>query len=318
MALRTGDLDTPLFKLDSNSAYTVRDACQGTLILGGVGSGKTSGSGATMAAAFLKAGMGGLVLCAKPEEADLWRAYCAKHGRSGSLIECDGTNAHINMLAYELARQGGDGLNSVVELLMRVLEIARLASPSPGRAGEHFWDDTLRQILRNAIPPLFAATGTVKISDLLRFVRSAPSSPDEMANPDWQKQSYFCHVFLTAAERLRAGPVAGFDDRAGERATSYWRNDYAKLDPKTRASVQLSLTTALDRFNHGWLEQMFCTTTDIVPELSLHGVILLMNMPALTKNEDGIIAQQIVKYLWQRAVLARNALAAPHQQRQLM
>ncbi|MEK7342769.1 MAG: TraM recognition domain-containing protein [Pseudomonadota bacterium] len=315
MALRTGDLDTPLFKLDSNSAYTVRDACQGTLILGGVGSGKTSGSGATMAAAFLKAGMGGLVLCAKPEEADLWRAYCAKHGRSGSLIECDGTNAHINMLAYELARQGGDGLNSVVELLMRVLEIARLASPSPGRAGEHFWDDTLRQILRNAIPPLFAATGTVKISDLLRFVRSAPSSPDEMANPDWQKQSYFCHVFLTAAERLRAGPVAGFDDRAGERATSYWRNDYAKLDPKTRASVQLSLTTALDRFNHGWLEQMFCTTTDIVPELSLHGVILLMNMPALTKNEDGIIAQQIVKYLWQRAVLARNALAAPHQQR---
>jgi hypothetical protein len=38
-------------------------------------------------------------------------------------------------------------------------------------------------------------------------------------------------------------------------------------------------------------------------------------MPALTCNEDGIIAQQLIKYLWQRAVLSRNSLAPQHQAR---
>jgi hypothetical protein len=31
-------------------------------------------------------------------------------------------------------------------------------------------------------------------------------------------------------------------------------------------------------------------------------------MPSLTWNEDGVIGQQLFKYLWQRAVLARNSL----------
>ena len=66
---------------------TLRDACQGILITGGTGSGKTSGSGAAIAGAFLRAGMGGLVLVAKPEEAELWRRYCKRRGRLGSLIE---------------------------------------------------------------------------------------------------------------------------------------------------------------------------------------------------------------------------------------
>jgi hypothetical protein len=42
-----------------------------------------------------------------------------------------------------------------------------------------------------------------------------------------------------------------------------------------------------------------------------------MNMPALTLNEDGIIGQQVFKYLWQRAVLARNSLPPPYRERPL-
>lgn len=305
--MRRDMLDTPLLQLTPHDPFTLRDACQGVCIMGGIGSGKTSGSGQSLAAAYLRSGMGGLVLCAKPEEADLWRCYCRKHKRMGSLLEITPTGAGFNFVAYELERQGAAGLNAVVECLMRVLEIARAASPSQSRGGDSFWEDTTRQILRNALPILYAATGTVRISDLLHFVRSAPRSPDEMTDPDWQRQSYFCEAFTNAAPQL--------DDATGSRCVAYWRNDFATLDAKTRGNIVISLTTTLDRFNHGWLQSAFCERTSYVPELSFHGAILLLEMPALTCNEDGIIAQQLIKYLWQRAVLARNGLAAPHKER---
>ena len=47
--------------------WRIKDACEGTIIFGGTGSGKTSGSGRAIATSFLSAGFGGLVLCAKPE-----------------------------------------------------------------------------------------------------------------------------------------------------------------------------------------------------------------------------------------------------------
>lgn len=304
-ALRS--LDAPLLDLSPCDSFTLRDAVQGTLILGGIGSGKTSGSGHALRNAYLSAGMGGLVHCAKPEEARLWLDACVAAGRESSLIVWDGANHRFNFLAYELARQGADGLNSVVECLMRVLEIARAASPTPGRASEAFWEDTTRQILRNALPVLFAATGTIRIADLLLFVRSAPSSPEQMADTGWQRDSYFCHAFVRAASRI--------DDASGERAVAYWRNDFARLDAKTRGNILISLTTALDRFNHGWLHQAFCTDTTLVPELCFHGAVIVLDMPALTLNEDGIIAQQLFKYLWQRAVLSRNGLEQAQQER---
>ncbi len=307
MAMRVGELDTPLLQLTNLNFYTLRDACQGVCIMGGIGSGKTSGSGAALAGAYLKSGMGGLVLCAKPEEADLWRGYCRKYKRMGSLYEVTTSGAGFNFIAYELARQGAQGLNAVVECLMRILEIARAASPSQSRGGEAFWEDSNRQILRNGLPVLYAATGTVRIGDLLQFVRSAPRSSAEMTDPAWQAKSFFCEMFTKAATQL--------DDETGARCVAYWQNDFATLDQKTRANIVISLTTALDRFNHGWLKSAFCDATTYVPELSFHGAILLLNMPALTCNEDGIIAQQLIKYMWQRAVLARNALPAQHQTR---
>lgn len=307
MAMRVGELDTPLLKLTPRDQFTIRDACQGVCIMGGIGSGKTSGSGQALAAAYLRSGMGGLVLCAKPEEADAWWAYCRQQGRLGSLLEISPTGAGFNFIAYELSRQGPAGLNAVIECLMRVLEIARAASPSQSRGGDSFWEDTTKQILRNALLVIYAATGTVRIADLLQFVRSAPRSPEEMTDPRWQAQSLFCQMFASAAPAL--------DDETGSRCVSYWRNDFATLDAKTRGNIVISLTTTLDRFNHGWLKSAFCDRTSYVPELSFHGAILLLNMPALTCNEDGIIAQQLIKYLWQRAVLARNSLAPHHQAR---
>ena len=71
MADYIANLDAPLLRLSHKDVFTLRDACQGVHVFGGIGSGKTSGSGKALASAYLRAGFGGLVLCAKPDELSL-------------------------------------------------------------------------------------------------------------------------------------------------------------------------------------------------------------------------------------------------------
>ncbi|MDO8381020.1 type IV secretory system conjugative DNA transfer family protein [Phenylobacterium sp.] len=305
------DLDTPLLRLSAQDNFTLRDACQGVHVFGGIGSGKTSGSGKALASAYLRAGMGGLVLAAKPDEVEQWVRYAHENGRANSVILFGERGGGFNFITYELARQGIDGMGSVVECLMRILDAARLTNPNAGRGGEAFWEDATRQVLRNTIPILFAATGAVQIPDIIRFVASAPNGLDQLRDPQWQEHSFMFHMLATA----RRQPVHDLYPGDFDKIAGYWRDEYGQLDNKTRSNIAISLSTALDRFNRGRLNRAFCTETTLVPELTFHGAIIIMDMSALTWNEDGIIAQQLFKYMWQRAVLARNGLEARHRDR---
>lgn len=83
------NLDRTLFKFNGSESFTIRQACEGTQIFGGIGSGKTSGSGAALAKSFLRAGFGGLVLCAKKDEVDTWKRYAEETNREKSLLIFD-------------------------------------------------------------------------------------------------------------------------------------------------------------------------------------------------------------------------------------
>jgi len=63
-------LELPLFRFTKHDWLSLRDAFEGIHIFGGLGSGKTSGSGQTIAHSFLRSGFGGLVLTAKPGETE--------------------------------------------------------------------------------------------------------------------------------------------------------------------------------------------------------------------------------------------------------
>ena len=304
------DLDTKLLRLSPRDFFSLRDAVQGVHVFGGIGSGKTSGSGSALASAYLRAGMGGLVLCAKPDEVETWLRYAHENGRSKSVILFGERGGSFNFITYELTRQGMDGIGSVVECLMRILDAARLSRGS-GASSEPFWDDAIRQLLRNCLPILYAATGQVRIPDIIRFVAEAPTSVEQLQEAEWQRTSFMFQALLAAKQQPRAALSA--DDF--EKTASYWRFEYAQLNPKTRSNIAISLSTALDRFNRGRLHRAFCTDTTVVPELTLHGAIIVMDMSALTWNEDGIIGQHLFKFMWQRAILARNALEPQHRDR---
>jgi uncharacterized membrane protein YgcG len=306
------DLDTPLLQLSSrNDSFSLRDACGGVHVFGGIGSGKTSGSGRMLAGAYLRAGFGGLVTAVKPEEVELWKRYAREHRRERSLILLD-ENEGFNFLTYELSRQGADGIGTVTECLMRILEAAKKVNPTAThRSGEAFWDDASRKMLRYTILPLYAASGTVSIADIIRFLSTTPQSSKDVTDPSWQKRSFMFQVMDAASRSPRvAMPAQALRDNI-----EFWSEEYPNIPEKTRGNILITVSATLDRFKHGRLQRAFCGSTSVVPELSFHGAVIVLAMPTLTWNEDGIIAQQLFKYMWQRAVLGRNALAQQHQAR---
>jgi hypothetical protein len=112
-------------------------------------------------------------------------------------------------------------------------------------------------------------------------------------------------------------PKVPMDRAALEDNFNFWKTQFCRIPEKTRGNVVITVSTVLDRFRHGRLQRAFCSKTSIVPEMCFSGAVILLAMPTLTWNEDGVIAQILFKYMWQRAVLARNSLEQKHRERPL-
>lgn len=307
------NLDSPLLQLSPKDFLTLRQAVQGVHVMGGIGSGKTSGGGRALAGAYLRAGMGGLVLCAKPEEVELWVRYCKENGREDSMILFDAMQG-CNFIAYEFARKGGaEAASSVTDTLMKILEAADTAAgQKAGKAGDEFWTKTARQMLMYTVSALYAATGNVTAGDIVRFVTTMPTR-----NPttDEEKAALDKNFAVGILHQMRTNPARNIPDDLKEQTISYFRLQFMAYPDKTRGSILAHVTSSLNRFNTGMLRKCFCADTTIVPEMTMAGAIIIMALPVLTHNEDGIIAQQLFKFLWQRAVESRNGLAPQFRER---
>ena len=305
------DLDTPFLRLSRHGdVMSARHAANGTHVWGLPGAGKTS-LAQWLAGAYLRAGCGGYVTAAKPDVIGQWQGYARKHGRGNSLILLD-ENEGFNFLEYETGRHGLDGIGTVVECLMRVIDASRRASGTASqRGGEVFWEDATRNTLRYALPPLYSAKGTLTIPDILRFIATAPATLQEPTDRKWQERS-FMYRMMNAAVNHPKVPIA---PAALRNIIAYWSEQWPGIPDKTRGNIVISITAALDRFNHGRLNRFFCGKTTVVPEMSFLGAVLVDAKPTLTWNEDGVIAQQLFKFMWQRAVLTRNSLEPKHRER---
>lgn len=139
------DLDAPLvkFSADPRDWWTLRDAVRGVQIFGGIGSGKSSGSGRTLALSFLKAGFGGLVLTGKVDETARWVGeYAALARRSGDVVVFGpDSELRFNPLAYEMGRSGPGGgeTANVVALFSTLMRLGgRAGSGGGGEASDPF------------------------------------------------------------------------------------------------------------------------------------------------------------------------------------
>lgn len=295
-------LDAPLIHWgprtgEGDNAWRFRNAFEGTQIFGGTGSGKTSGSGRTLALALLTAKyhgkhpFGGLVLCAKPEEVALWAnfadserapGYCKLAHRAPEDVIAFGVNhglyaklglpaapaagfffdylGYMSRLGHE---EGGESAltQTLVNLFQTVLEGGAQASSN----ADPYWDDAIRQMLTNAIDLIQLARGagvaaSVNIEEINRVILSAPQSRDHAFAPTFRQGR--CWELLLAAEKGTLD--SGTDPRAVLRkrrdlklVIDYWLRDFAGLTDRVRSVVESSFTAKATALLRSPMHELF-------------------------------------------------------------
>lgn len=319
------DLEHPLIKFhpkNKSEWWTIRNAFEGVQIFGGIGSGKSSGSGKTIAKAFLRNGFGGLVLCAKPDEKDEWIKYAKEMGRAADVVIFgEGRGFEFNPLQYEMSREG-KGAGEVFNLTNLFMEIYKMGNRFTGGGGggdsERYWDNALRRCINRSIQLLILAGETLSVENMRSVLVDALN--EEEGDSYYRKtqeelgawaESNYC-VYCLAVARLNLieeEGAEGYDEEVVYNFSlveSYFLREFAKLEEKTRMTVMESYLGLAEPFMSGILKKYFSGETTIFPEWSFEGKIIILDFSVKEYLQAGVYAQGIFKLLWQQAIERRN------------
>ena len=278
--------------------WTLADSFQGVAIFGENGSGKTSGSGRVLARRYLEAGLGGMVLCFKTDEADLWRSYLRAAGREeDGRFFCVNEAFRFNFMDYEARSSGVDFAENLVTLLVDIASVQKRTEATGSEA--HFWLPQKKKLLRNAITLLLLAKESIHLRTLYEMIVSAPKDAQQVISGDWRKQSYVFNL-LERAERLASShPEWKF-------LVNYWMIERPALAPKTRETIDADFTGMCDPLTRGKIGELFGTNTNLSPDDIFDGKVVVIDIPVAKFREVGQFAALIWAQLFQRAVDRRD------------
>lgn len=299
----------PLVMLDERQALlTLSQAYESIFTCGDTGSGKTSGTGALLSRALLHAGFGFLILTAKKEERAWWERLATETNRAQDVrVFSPESGAEFNFLAYELTRSGAGAFDveNLVDLFFNVLEATGKQSGSSRE--DPFWTHSFKQLLRNAIDLVYAATGTVGLQEIKDVIKSAPQSREEARSDTWTETS-FCYQLIEQAEKKQRTEQ---QQRDYDESVDFWLETFPALSEKTRSIITLQFSSTADYFLRGRLHSLFCKGTNIRPEDAQAGKIIILDLPVLEYGERGRFAQLVFKYIFQKSIQRRDISQSP-------
>jgi hypothetical protein len=295
----------PLLRLSEHreDIWTIKDSFSGTLVTGETGSGKSSGSGAALARAFLRHGYGGMVCCCKADEAENWKRYCAETNREDSLVVVGPEHPwRFNFLNYELTRPGrGSGqTENIVSLFTDTIET--LERRDGGSRQDPYWDRALKQLLRNSVDLLSISRGHIRMAELHELITSAAQSPEQLRSESWQKNS-FCMKCIREAETREKSEQQRHDFAVSAR---FWMSEYPLLSDRTRSCIVSTFTSLADVLLRGLAYELVCGRTTMAPEMAHEGAIIILDIPLKQFDVVGLTIQTIFKLLFQRSVERRD------------
>ena len=328
------DLDHPLIEIVSSqerARWTIRHAFEGTQIFGGIGSGKTSGSGKKLAIKYLQNNFGGLVLTVKPDEKELWQQYCRQTGREKDLFILEPGSPHcFNFLEYEASRSASSLTENLVEVLRTVIRAGE--QQDAGRSDDAFWQTALDMLMFNVIDLCRLAYGELSLQRMYDIVQSIPKSRDELqseenaekafqvamkaANERVNEQIENWYLTLSAREHIAMEDTAFFQQKVQEalpdaRLLSFFDqffvDTYIPISEKTRSIIDFIFSGCIYRLLREPVYSLFCRgESTVTPEDSQRGKIILINLPVKLYHKVGRDCQILFKYLWQRTMEKRT------------
>ena len=167
--------------------WTLRDAVRGVQIFGGIGSGKSSGSGQTLAQTYLKMGYGGVILTAKVGEVEEWIEFFEKAGRPLEDLIVFEEPYHgderepfpeyfFNPLEYQKETDAGDTFN-LTNLIMTIYKMGKsFTGGGSGNSGDRYWDDMLQLTISRMIDLLRFKGESITIANMRKIMTTAPNT----------------------------------------------------------------------------------------------------------------------------------------------
>ena len=292
-------LDEVILNIEGN-LWTVRDACTGVMVFGMTGSGKSSGPLHKIANKFLTLNFGGVVFCAKPDECDTWIKYAKEAYREDDLLFL--SKLTFNYLDHESRRsgRGGGQIENLVNLYLEIVNMGKDKRNS-GSGNDEYWNNAVKQLLRNTMTILQMAGESINIENIYRMVISAPS-----ANGNTAEESSYCTdlMALSIPEHLRQTPEF-------EIARTFFLEEFAHLDERTRSNTVSSFSVTADSMQRGELARCFSA-----PESTLHLEDIYRNHKILIVDYDqkswgrmGQYAAGIIKYCFEMMIERREDIS---------
>lgn len=244
----------------------LEDAAQNILVLGGIGSGKTTRAIQPLLVQLLDQDCGGLIFDVKGDFKQAVAAICADAGREVSFI---GPHAQgVNLLA---------GLPP--EMAASFLKSAFILSGNTG-ADAAFWVDTATELSKNGLGVLSFLEGEYSLNGLYRLIFD-----DEERERLMDAANVKLHT-LEERERRLLRSYMDYRDKIFER-----------FDDKVKAGVNATVAQVLSPFNHPDLIEAFCTDRPDLARLDtvLDGQIFLVDMPLSVWGMGGKVAYTFVK-----------------------
>jgi type IV secretory pathway TraG/TraD family ATPase VirD4 len=288
----------------NGQAFRLADAQTGVCVFGATGSGKTSGPAKHLAYGYLAAGFGGLVLCAKKDECRQWQEWAAETGREDDLVIIDASGgSRFNFMTWEASRPeagGGLGIN-IVNLLDEIA--TAISGNTEGGGNSKFWEDALHHLNTNLVDLALLAKRKVTLPELRSILTTAAIQPEQVIDEVWQEKSE-CAKAIDEADRKTTN--ADPNERASfEQCRDYWLLEYPNLNEKTRSIITLTFSMLVRPLITPPLRQIFSTDTNIKPEDTFDGKIIIVDLPVQEYRLVGRIASLAWKYCFQIAVLRR-------------
>lgn len=313
----------------------VADLMRGTMMFGATGSGKSSGSGKLYAGEFIIKGFGGLVLCAKPDEAIRWRHMADAAGRGDDVnLFNKKSGLQFNPLQYEKIRKG-DGADETINLIEFFFVLNLLVqnfSSSDGGSSESFWENAMKRCIGRSIDLLKLAGLDISVDNIRKIIIHAFREPEveiykrmigditrgdakarENAHAylqDWSNQNFTLDCLTKAKNNLsKRSDVSPSEKTAYNLVKEYFFVEFAKLADKTRSSVEEFFFGMAEPFLSGLLHDQFGQgiSPELMPEQTyLENKIIILDFPVKDYGLAGVCAQGMYKYIWQQAMERRK------------
>ncbi len=280
--------------------WTLQDAVTGALVTGETGAGKSSGPANLIAGKFLSAGFGGIVLCYKSEESDIWVKRLKRANREADIrVFGIGSPYRYNFLDFE-SKTKASGLDQIDNLVSLLRDIASVRRTVPLGNDASYWIPMQKLLIRNSLSLLILAGEPITLKAINELIQSSPGSVPETGDKTWQKRSYMYATLEKAEHRHGAHPEFAPVEQ-------FWMYTRAKLPDKTRATIDSEFMGLADGpLSRGKLSELFSEGTNIDPTECFDGKVIIVDVPVEEFLEAGQYAALIWATAFMRATMRRS------------